>query len=132
MRASEVRSRLMQMIDSMSVKDQVELLNHLERAQDIEKRQHKRTAVKQTVYYAVEDRAYRDALRDLSAGGVYIQTEHSFFIGQEILISIKLLRNGLSIQIPGEIAWKDDNGIGVRFTESIQKLIDLAQKSSST
>jgi Tfp pilus assembly protein PilZ len=130
MRVSEVRSRLFKLIDRMAVKDQVELLNYLERAQDIEKRQHRRKSVRQTVYYAVEDRAYKDAIRDLSAGGVYIQTQRNFFIGQEILISIKLLRNGQSIQIPGEIAWKDHHGIGVKFTQSIQKLIDLARKAS--
>jgi Tfp pilus assembly protein PilZ len=68
-----------------------------------------------STYYAVDGRCYNDFIQNISLGGVFIQTRHTFTIGQEILMTIPFPHTPKSIKIRGEVVRTACGGIGVRF-----------------
>lgn len=66
------------------------------------------------VDYAVADLAYRDFIRDISCGGMFIETRRRFSKGLRIHIVLSALALG-SIKASGRIASSSREGIGVIF-----------------
>jgi len=65
------------------------------------------------VDYVIEDRVYRDFVRNISEGGVFIDTRGAFCVGQEVSLALPF---PVSLKrITGKVAWVGDHGIGVSF-----------------
>ena len=62
---------------------------------------------------------FTDFIQDISNGGVFIQTDGSFFVGQQITLTFSLPITKKDIKIDGEVARLDDEGIGVKFNEPL-------------
>jgi CheY-like chemotaxis protein/Tfp pilus assembly protein PilZ len=69
-----------------------------------------------TVEYNFEDWTYLSFVRDISLGGLYLETEEPVSVGQSILLTLSA-QNGRSCDISGEVVRRDERGIGVRFDE---------------
>ena len=69
------------------------------------------------VDFAVQGKAYRGYMRDISAGGVFIVTSEQFRIGQEIRVCFTLdqLKANLPIKIDGTVKRNSHDGIGVQY-----------------
>ncbi len=67
------------------------------------------------IYYATQDRAYRNLSRDMSVGGLFVETWEPFSVGQMITLSIPLTDNQGSVKFEGEVVRTDPQGIGVKF-----------------
>jgi Tfp pilus assembly protein PilZ len=70
------------------------------------------------VDFAVRNRAYRSTIRDISAGGVFIETSEPFEKGQEIALCFTLQESNenLPIKITGKVTRVYPDGIGVIYT----------------
>jgi Tfp pilus assembly protein PilZ len=78
-----------------------------------ERRRYPRRTCFMAVDYVIEDRVYRDFIRNISDGGAFIDTRGAFFVGQEVSLALPF---PVSLKrITGKVAWVGPQGIGVNF-----------------
>ena len=75
----------------------------------------KRVPVFTAVHYAVEGRAYQDFVRNVGAGGVFIETPEHFSLGQPVSLTFSLPNCSGVVKITGEIIRTTPTGIGIEF-----------------
>ncbi len=82
----------------------------------VNKRKYPRIPCSAPIEYVIGTRTYRNLSRNISAGGLFIETWNSFSIGDRLVVNIPLWDNQKNIQVDGEIVRAESQGIGVRFT----------------
>ena len=129
---SGITSHLLRIILRMSLDEQKDLLNELEKRFSFKKRRHQRKPYFSTVDYVVQDDSHTDFTQNVSTGGVFIGTAASLSVGEEIALSLLLPVTQENIDVSGEIVWAGEEGIGVKFNWSdglqkrrIKKLVDM-------
>jgi hypothetical protein len=80
-----------------------------------ELREYPRRPVVQQVDYAIGDRFYQDPMRDISVGGMFIETSLSLSIGQEVTVSIPFSDGRPPVRVRGQVVRVVRDGIGIRF-----------------
>ena len=83
-----------------------------------EKRQHNRVTISAVVNLSSEDNFYAGAARDISVGGLYVESDAGLAIGTEVTALLKLPSKVLSLR--AEVMWsvaKESKtvGMGLRF-----------------
>jgi uncharacterized protein (TIGR02266 family) len=83
-----------------------------------EKRQHNRATISAVVDLSSEDNFYAGAARDISLGGLYVETQTGLAIGTEVTALLKLPSKVLSLR--AEVVWSvakgsQTVGMGLRF-----------------
>jgi len=93
-------------------------------SKDIERRKNPRVMVRALVDYESQDTFIYDHSRDLSEGGVFIQTDKPLQIGEELKLKFSLPDIEKVFEIKGEVIWasskdSDDNmkGMGIGFKD---------------
>ena len=83
--------------------------------------------------YSVQDRTYKDFIKNISTGGVFIETRMTIGAGQKIVMSFTLPSCRKHVKITGEIAQTNLQGIGVKFMlmEQIDKKFKLSDLETS-
>jgi len=78
-----------------------------------------------SVDYADSDKVFKDYIEDISTSGVFIKTRESFSVGEEIVLSMSLSKEGSAFKIPATVVRAAPDGIGVRFkiTSQVQETI---------
>ena len=111
---------LIRMILEMSEDRQRSLLKQLEQfsinSDDAaSERDEGRKAFSQEITFISKNKTYKGVSQDISSGGMFIQTDQSFSVGQIILITIPYKNSDKSAKIGAEIARIKPDGIGVTF-----------------
>jgi hypothetical protein len=128
-----VTHRLFQLITGMSDDERRTLLKLLENGllKGKCRREFFRKPFCLQVAYAMGDRTYRNYIKDISLGGVFIFTRNAFQAGQQINI---LFGNGDStrpVKMLGKIARATTEGIGVQFlSPDIDKITAIMSLAS--
>ena len=112
---SSATARLFELIENMSEDEQLALLKKLKERPSKEKRKHERKPFFIVVDYSTEERVYKDWIKNISAGGVFIETHMPFSVGQDVSLTFPLPNYQKYIKIIGEVVRIDLQGIGVRF-----------------
>jgi uncharacterized protein (TIGR02266 family) len=112
---SNLTVRLIELIKNLSEDEQTSLLRELEEKISRGKRKHERKPFFMVVDYSTEDRMFKDYIQNVSAGGVFIETQMPFAEGQELSLSFPLPNYQKYIKISGEIVRTSLQGIGVQF-----------------
>jgi uncharacterized protein (TIGR02266 family) len=112
---SNLTVRLIELIKNLSEDEQTSLLRELEEKISRGKRKHERKPFFMVVDYSTEDRMFKDYIQNISAGGVFIETQMPFAEGQELSLSFPLPNYQKYIKISGEIVRTSPQGIGVQF-----------------
>jgi uncharacterized protein (TIGR02266 family) len=99
----------------MSEDEQLILLKELKQRPFKERRKHERKPFFIVVDYSAEERVYKDWIKNISAGGVFIETHMPFSVGQEVSLTFPLPNYQKYIKIIGKVVRIDLQGIGVRF-----------------
>jgi|GEM_PF-1849469 hypothetical protein len=86
-----------------------------------EKRKHPRKPCSIVVDYASRDRAFRDYIRDISSGGVFIETSKEFSIGDEIMMTFSISSKQKPFKFTGQVVRITNQGIGVKFKKKFTK-----------
>jgi Tfp pilus assembly protein PilZ len=121
---SSVVPRLHDLIEKMSKEEQQALLGELEEKLFKRKRKHERKPFVTTLDYSTDSGSYRDYIKDISVGGLFIETGTSFSVGEETSMTLLLPEYEKKIKIQGEIVRIEEQGIGVKFkTSQVQKEI---------
>ena len=80
-----------------------------------EERRHPRTEHLQAVTIHVGDRTCRGMIQNMSMGGVYIEADQSFAIGQEITISYPSSNNQDEIETLGPVVRTEGSGFAMEY-----------------
>jgi hypothetical protein len=87
-----------------------------------EARQDRRHPFFMVVDYASSGRTYKDFIRNISAGGLFMESRVILPVGQEIAMSFSLPVSRGQIKLPGEIVRRVPEGMGVKFKTTAQRL----------
>lgn len=124
---SPVTTRLIELINNISETQRRALLGMLEDWQNTKRRDHPRKPCLMAVDYAAEDRVFKDFIHNISSGGVFVETNESFSVGQDITMTFSLPHYEEPVKITGEIVWSAPHGIGVKFKTPHQHLDAMIQ-----
>jgi Tfp pilus assembly protein PilZ len=88
-------------------------------------RRHVRVDCFVSVDYTDSEKIFKDYIEDISTSGVFIKSRESFSIGEEIVLSMSLSREGSAFKIPATVVRVAPDGFGVSFktTSQVQKAI---------
>ncbi len=119
---SDITDRLQTLLQEIAVsaqkapeKQQALLLRLLEDWKHGQQRKDIRKSVLVPVDYAVDDRAYKGLITNVSAGGVSIESPNDVPVGEEITLTFALPECEKPFKTTGKIAWKDTGCFGVTF-----------------
>ena len=121
---SKITTRLIELIKKIPEEEQRALLKELEERLFEGKRKHDRKPFLMAVDYSTQDHVYKDFIQNVSAGGVFIQTNMPFSVGQEVSLTFPLPNYKKHIKIIGEVIRTTPQGVGVKF-----KMADQDQKA---
>ena len=115
-RVKELLSDISPFIENASDDQQRRLLNLLEELRRTDRRKHPRKPFSTAVTYATLDRAFKDFIANICAGGVFVETGEPLFPGEEITLTFSFPNEQEPIKLTGEIVWSvEEKGIGLRF-----------------
>ncbi len=106
-------------IDEACEHDQRRLLMLLEDFRTSDRRRHHRKTCSIEV---TADDFYKEVVRNISAGGVFIQTSARFSVGRQVSLIFPFPTPEKPIRMTGEIVWKSPVGVGVRFKTASRRL----------
>ena len=107
---------LLEQLESMPMADMPERTVRLEENQS-SMRGNPRKPCLINANYTIQNKDYKSYILDISIGGVFIETDKKFTIGQKILLNFMLPNNQTPFKIEGTISWGSPRGFGVKFDE---------------
>jgi len=122
-----VSSRLFELIEKMN-ESQLEFL--LEKAEELhgkKRRVHDRVACLITADCVYQSRAFNHFVKDISLGGVFIETTESPPEGEDISMTLSFSHHSKPFKITGEVMRTTPQGIGVQFKTMGQVQQELIQ-----
>ena len=120
-RLKELARGVSTLIDTAPLEQKIRLLRLLEELHRGDRREYPRKPCSMRVTYTTQDLLGRDSVKDISVGGVHIDTKVPFPIGQQITLMLSPPDVAEEISIPGEVVWGPGQGIGVSFTQPLSK-----------
>lgn len=113
-----LRQRIDNIIDELSTEEQRALLAYLEFKDSDDRRQFKRRPYIVDIEYQTGGEEYQDVTRDISAGGLSIDTRErrrNFSIGQDLLVTIPDSHYNKQYTVRALIVRISDQEIGIKF-----------------
>ena len=80
--------------------------------------------------YVVQEGTFRDVIKNLSAGGLYMRTDRKFRAGQPIILNFPLIQLDEIIEAHGKIVRVKNKGFAVNFLNPINELVCEADRTS--
>jgi hypothetical protein len=117
-----VTEQLIETIKKLSESQQAYLL---EAVQDwiTDNREYPRKDCQADVIYSDNNRLAQGVIMNISAGGLYLQPDSPFAVGQEVTLSFEHPFAEKQVKVNGEIVRSDQKGIGVKFDETIGNIL---------
>ena len=116
---NDIILHLFKKILEMTAAERLDLLEKLEelpaRNLSLGERDGVRRIYDQTITFSTLDRQYTAVCKDISNGGIFIQTQDVFQLGQMVTLNIPFSSKNESLKIPAEIVRVDTQGIGLKF-----------------
>ncbi len=113
---SGVTARLFDLIQRMSVAEQLTLLNEFG-----EKRLYPRKEYIMPVKYETREGSCCNYITDISRGGVFIMNVDALSVGEEVMLSFCLRGRNDPFEIDAKVAWKTSQGVGMQFIYASEK-----------
>ena len=125
----DVATQLCKLIIEMSEDQQIILLEQLEsrsaaempertvslEGNDSSMRENPRKPCLINANYSIQNKDYKSYILDISIGGVFIETNEKFTIGQQIVLNFSLPNYQKPFKLTGTISWGSPRGFGVKF-----------------
>jgi len=122
---SESRKHLSVLIPNLSVTKRLKLLKKLgnwHHSKIAELREHPRESSFIPAECVSDGVSFTDFIQNISNGGVFIQTDADFYIGQQITMTFSLPKVDKDITVSGKVVRFDSQGIGVKFDELLHDI----------
>ena len=121
---SNVKARLKELLDDIALfidraseEDRRRLLSTLEKSARSDRRKHLRKPCSFEVTLATW-RVFTESIRDISVGGVFVETSEAFSVGQHVKLMFSPPGGGEPVEINGQVVRILKDGIGVKFTSA--------------
>ena len=114
----EVYNKILTILPTLSEAQLRKLLENLEKWQQSEFDEKRKYPRKKTFIWtecSADSRFFTDFIQNLSASGLFIETQLPFFVGEALSMTFSLPGADAPIKITGKIVRIDSNGIGVQF-----------------
>jgi len=115
-----IRSQISKIISSMSEIELQKLLKGLEKwhqSSRISKREYPRKGASIFAFLEADDLSFNDFIKNVSSGGLYIETEAPLSVNKELFIRFLHPDTGTLTRVTGKIVRVDSKGLGVQFDE---------------
>jgi hypothetical protein len=125
LRINDVRTFIFEIITDMSDTELRQLLKDLEKWEKSKnkKRKYPRRSTLIDITYASDQRGFfEDVIRNISAGGLYIETTLLSELGQKLTMTFSHPDSGDPIKVLGKVIRADSEGIGVTFDKLLSVL----------
>ena len=116
----KIAARLLNLILEMPVAQQLELLGVLDNCRYSGVRKHPRKKSALPVDLEVKHHTFKETTRDISKGGLYIETQTSFPVNQEVTLTLQLPHKSEPIAVVGEIVRATSQGIAIKFKRYVK------------
>ena len=126
---NDILPELLKLIEGLSEKEQRELYRELLRRPV--RRKHPRRPFDYEVKFAVDGEEYTGQIRNISFGGIFIETENRFPVGKVVRLRIPMTRSTRTLSTLGVIVRTDMAGIGVKLIKG-KKGADRKTPATST
>ncbi len=123
-----IEEKLIELIKELSEDQQKNLLDLIKSRQS-GYREHPRKEVSVATDYIIKDKTYKDFIKNISAGGVYITTKKSQSVGDEISMNFMLTGHKRPIRVFGTIIRSTPNGFAVKFYEKVEELLNSVNEN---
>ena len=80
-----------------------------------DKRKHHRKSCPAPIGFATLDKHHTAIIKNISDGGVFLDTIAAIHIGRDVAMKIRLTDDQEPIMIIGEVVWNSPRGLGVKF-----------------
>ena len=118
-----IRNQIVQLIDRMPEEMcrklleflEAKLPKHIKKDMVMEKRGDSRKQCLISVDYIIDGGKFTSFILDISAFGVFIESDLLFSVGDTIQMSFSLPRYYGSFKLSGQIVWSGPQGFGVKF-----------------
>ena len=122
---NEVRTFIFEIITDMPDTELRLLLKDLEKWEKSKdkKRKYPRRSTLIDITYSSDQRGFfEDVIRNISAGGLYIETNLLSELGQKLTMTFSHPNSGDPIKVLGKVIRTDSEGIGVKFDKFLSVL----------
>lgn len=86
------------------------------RRQDNKKaRVYSRVPCSEETHFSANREIFCGTIKNISQGGIYVQTKERFVVGQEVVVAGPFGENNADVKQNGKIVWHDSNGIAIQF-----------------
>ena len=79
-------------------------------------RRHPRKTLARPVYLSAQSKYFQGLIRDISRGGIFVETDDRFSVGQVLKLVIPETKYDKNVMIRGEIVRLSQAGVGIKFT----------------
>lgn len=86
-----------------------------------DRRQYTRQVSYIVAEYTVREGIFRDIIRNISAGGLFVWTQKHIAVGQPIVLEFPLFQFENVILVSGTVVRRDAKGFAVKFNEPIEE-----------
>ncbi len=76
----------------------------------------------QTISFSTQERQYTALCKDISNGGIFVETSEMFRLGQLVTLNIPFSHGEESIKVPAEVVRVNPDGIGLKFMKKETQL----------
>ena len=106
---------LLKQLESLAANDSDIKTVSLDEDEEASMRGHRRKRCLLNVTYSSEGKEYKDYILDISSVGVFIETDETFSVGQQIVLNFTLPNYQQPLKLDSSVAWIGQRGIGVKF-----------------
>jgi hypothetical protein len=108
-------ARFLLLINQLSEADLLRFMNRYERKQFARLREFPRVPCNFNLDLAADGRAINCFARDISAGGIFVESCESFSMEQPVSLCFSLLDEDLALKLKGRVVRLEQEGIGIRY-----------------
>jgi len=126
----QVKARLIELINEMPVDQQRDLIKLLEWGRR-DLRKHGRKHCKRSATIAVGDNRYGGIAKNISEGGMFIETPTTVSVGEEMSLLISFFSFEDPVSITGKVVRTEPLGVAVKFDGVIQNFVNKIPKGNS-
>jgi Tfp pilus assembly protein PilZ len=84
----------------------------------VDQRKHPRKPFSNSVLYVADSQIFEGLSKNISASGIFIETEKRLKVGQTLVLSINF-KNGKSVKMKCKVIWTNHQGFGVKFLKKL-------------
>lgn len=121
-RPKSVMDRLIETIKKLSDSQQEYLLKAVQNWIK-DNREYPRKTCQTDVIYSDNSRLAQGMIVNISAGGLYLQPDSPFAVGQDVTLSFEHPFAEKQVKVNGKIVRSDQKGIGVKFDQTIENIL---------